>query len=80
MFGIMVFLLCWAIYKTQLSVEKKSKYFLLAALVCIAYGIAMEFVQKYYIPNRSFDVYDIGADTTGALLGLIFSRRWFIKK
>jgi VanZ family protein len=44
-----------------------------AVLVCISglvYGIGMEFVQKYFVPQRSFDVADMIADAGGLLLGL----------
>ena len=30
----------------------------------------MEFVQKYWIPNRSFELGDIVADSAGCLLAL----------
>lgn len=36
-----------------------------------AYGVAVEFFQLYFIPNRSFDVGDIVADVCGALLGCL---------
>ena len=37
----------------------------------ITLGIVMEYVQMYFIPNRSFDGYDIVADIVGAgLAGL----------
>jgi VanZ family protein len=41
----------------------------------IVYGIAMEFVQKYFVVNRSFDLADIVADSIGALLGVWASKR-----
>ncbi|MBZ4189780.1 VanZ family protein [Niabella beijingensis] len=43
------------------------------AVAALAYGIVMEYVQKWYIPNRSFDVFDILADGAGAALGLAAS-------
>lgn len=39
----------------------------------IGYGIAMEFVQKYWVINRSFEKMDILADSVGCLLALAFS-------
>ena len=63
------------------AADKKLKIFFIRwAIVCIAYGVAMEFVQKYFIPNRSFDIGDIMADTVGSLLGLMYSTRRYIKK
>ncbi|MEY4051793.1 MAG: hypothetical protein RIR64_778 [Bacteroidota bacterium] len=41
-------------------------------IVCILYGIGMEFYQKYFVPSRGFEVGDMLADATGALLGLPF--------
>lgn len=36
------------------------------------YGILVEFIQKYVVPSRGFDVIDIVADTVGIVLALIF--------
>ena len=52
------FLFCKAI--------NNKKYFLLIAFLCSFYGMVMEFIQKNYIPNRSFDVWDIVADCIGS--------------
>lgn len=43
--------------------------FLLVAVAVSIYGVAIEFYQFYFIPKRSFDVYDIVADVCGALCG-----------
>lgn len=56
------------------------KLFLIAAILSLAYGIGMEFVQKYFIPNRSFDVGDIAADAVGCTIGFLYSWRRYIKK
>jgi hypothetical protein len=42
----------------------------LTLIVCILYGIGMEFYQKYFVPTRSCDVIDMLADAIGALLAL----------
>jgi hypothetical protein len=39
----------------------------LALIICILYGIGMEYYQKYYVPTRGFDVLDMLADAIGAL-------------
>ena len=76
MFALMVFLFCYGIYKRD---HRARKHFLTIAIIGIAYGIAMEFVQMYWVPNRSFDVGDILADAAGSLGGLWFSRRYLKK-
>lgn len=77
----MVFSLCWGIYKSnKKNPHLNLRYFIIAGLICTAYGIIMEFVQKYYVPNRSFDTGDIFADAAGALIGTFYSIRRYIKK
>ena len=53
---------------------------MLFAILWLVYGIAMEFVQQNFIPNRSFDVGDIIADGVGCVIGFLFSRKRYIKK
>lgn len=53
------------------------------AFVCltgIGYGIAIEFVQKWWVPNRSFEALDIVADATGVAGAFGYSYLRFIKK
>lgn len=52
------------------------------AVVCIlgiGYGIAIEFVQKWWIPNRSFEALDIVADATGVAGTFGYSYMRFIR-
>jgi hypothetical protein len=80
MFSIMVFLWCWAMMKKKNQIKNLKKTFLIIALLWLAYGIMMEFVQHYFVENRSFDVGDIVADAVGCAGGLWYSRRRYIKK
>lgn len=60
------------------------KVFLLVAMAVSIYGVAIEYYQFYFIPMRSFDVYDIVADVCGALCGFLATmfvvNRWPEKK
>jgi VanZ family protein len=49
----------------------------LLIILTFAYGIAVEFFQKNFIPNRSFDRGDILADLGGSLIGYLVTQ-WFI--
>ena len=73
LFGLLVFLFCWGIQRKYNS-EKRNNIFILIAAVCSVYGIAMEYVQQNFIPNRSFDPGDIIADIIGCLAG------WWLAK
>ncbi|MGN6438136.1 MAG: VanZ family protein [Agriterribacter sp.] len=47
-------------------------FFLTFLLTCI-YGIAMEYYQKYFVPNRGFETDDMIADAMGAFAGWLVS-------
>jgi hypothetical protein len=80
MFAIMVFLWCWAMLRMQFEKKKLERIFLLIAIAWLAYGIGMEFVQKYCIANRSFDLGDIIADGVGCVTGLFNSNMRYLPK
>lgn len=71
----LVFLFYWPVSKTDLSPTSKRRILLKIALTALAYGIMMEFVQKYFIPNRSCDVKDMIADGIGAFLPYVFQKK-----
>lgn len=73
LFGVLVHLSYTALKKIF---PLSSKFFFKAAMYAWLYGIAMEFVQKYWVPNRSFDITDIIADGVGCCLAyLIFQKK-----
>lgn len=69
LFGVLSWLFC-AFAK---SIPDKVKILVLVVI----YGIAMEFVQKYLVINRSFDIVDIVADSIGAVLGVLLAKKRF---
>ncbi|HEX8277199.1 MAG TPA: VanZ family protein [Segetibacter sp.] len=64
---------------TKIISARSISWFNQVALYVILYGIVMEFVQKYLVPNRSFDVIDIVFDSLGSIAGL-FAARWYSAK
>src|SRR5690349_5023388 len=57
LFTVLIFLWCSAF---QLGLPRNAW---VVILVTVIYGFLVEFIQKEWIPNRSFDVYDVVADT-----------------
>lgn len=58
----------WTInFSTRYPAQWK-KWLIIFCLFSISLGIALEFVQLYFVPNRDFDVWDIFADTLGAIV------------
>jgi VanZ family protein len=80
LFGSFVFL--WSIYyatRKEKNNHSDSRFVLILIIACL-YGVATELMQKYLIPNRDYDIYDIMADSIGAVLGFLFvllTVKWF---
>ena len=78
MFGGFVFL--WNLYLTNrsLALPRLLGLFFLFYMLSNIFGISMEIVQKYWIPGRDYDTYDIIADMFGAGIGFGVSGQMFI--
>lgn len=80
LFGTFVFL--WSIYyacRKKRNNQSDSRFVLIMIIACL-YGYGTELMQKYIIPNRDYDIYDILADSIGAVLGFLIVRmtvKWF---
>ncbi|MBC9911281.1 VanZ family protein [Chitinophaga varians] len=68
LFGGIVFFLSLGVYwqRKQLSSRTLFLFVVLAAV----YGFLIEVIQKYWAIGRSFDMYDVAADTLGAIAGV----------
>jgi VanZ family protein len=54
------------------STIKWRNIIVLLTLISVGLGIGLEFLQLYCIPNRSFDGYDIIADSAGAITAAFY--------
>lgn len=70
LFGGITFLFCLPLIKYPFSHRQKIYYFIRIALAAIIWGITVEFLQKYFIPGRDFDLLDWAADSAGVLIAL----------
>ena len=77
LFVVLCFSFMFPFRYTGLSSKNKIRLFIALTLLFIGYGIAIEFIQRDYIENRSFDIGDIIADTVGCAIALaIVMKRW----
>ena len=78
-FLFMILVILWSkAYSHKKDTRSGSrKIFLKIMITGIVYGIAMEIVQKYFIPFRSFDFGDIIADAIGCVVGYLISIKKF---
>lgn len=74
-FFILVLLFFWPFTRTTIPESKKKRIFFVIILSAIAYGVIIEFIQKYWIPGRSFELMDIIADASGSILVIIFYKQ-----
>src|SRR5688572_24389451 len=67
-FGVLFFL-----WRSSMDHQWR-KYFFRMLLLGLVYAVAIEIIQHYWIPYRSFDLFDVVADMTGAFIGLFVWR------
>ncbi len=72
-FALLLFL--WRFY---FDPGKRVKWILLS--LAFLYGLGVELIQHSFIANRAFDLGDVAADMTGAIAGLWFWTKRYIKK
>ncbi|MBL7698446.1 MAG: VanZ family protein [Chitinophagaceae bacterium] len=68
LFGMNVLFWGWHFWASGREAKSLRIIFITATILVSLLGILMEYVQMYFIPNRSFDGYDILADIVGAVL------------
>jgi len=78
-FGILTGSFGFPFTRAKLKQFEVKEWIIAVALYALAFGIAMEFVQKYLVPNRSFDVVDILFDALGASMGAMITWQWYKK-
>ena len=78
LFLILVFLWCRTYLNKHSTSQLKTK-FINVTILSIIYGAAMEIVQHYFIPFRSFDYGDMIADTIGSGTGYFISVKRFLR-
>ena len=67
-FYLVLFVLGYGAKKNELSI-------LALSTVCFLYGLLIELIQHYLIPNRFFGADDILANTIGIVFGVLFVKR-----
>jgi VanZ family protein len=79
LFAAMGFLFGVPFKKSIVSIPKRKFCFFIILIAGIGYGTSIEFIQRDYVANRSFDVLDIVADSLGCLVAYVWSLKYFLK-
>jgi VanZ family protein len=78
-FALLVILFYYPIGKTDVASASKLNYLTRLTIAGILWGITTELIQRFFIPGRSFDLFDWLADSLGAIAAF-FAVRWRIRK
>lgn len=76
MFATMTFLFLLPVAESSLYKKVKRHYFLRICISMCIWGLTTEFIQKFFVPSRSFDLFDWAADSVGILLAFIYCRKF----
>ncbi len=77
LFGGIVLLWGFNLYFRRSDNQKWQQIIVMLTLFSVGLGIGLEFLQRDYIPNRSFDGFDIIADSAGALIAACY--HWLVR-
>jgi VanZ family protein len=65
LFAVLLFL-----WRSSIASPIKS-YSMMLLCIALLYGLSIEVIQGAWVPNRSADIFDVVADMTGSLLGIL---------
>lgn len=77
-FGLLALLFMLPFALSQTDNKEKLHLFIRIAIATSLWGITTEFIQKYFISGRSFDLLDWAADSLGVLIAFVFCRIKFL--
>ncbi len=63
----------WFFYFTAKNIVKKDKKIIIIIFISVIYGIGIEIAQQKFTTTRKADFFDILANLTGAVFGILFS-------
>ncbi len=79
MFAVMTFLFLLPIAESNLFKKVKRHYFIRIGIAACIWGLTTEFIQKFFVPTRSFDLLDWAADSAGILLAIFYCRKFHFR-
>ena len=78
LFTVLAFLFMRPAVRSSWATKQKWHYCIKIAIAASLWGITSEVIQKYFIPGRTFDLFDWAADSLGALIALLFCKKQYL--
>lgn len=79
LFAGLTFLFIYPVSTLDLTIAVKKNTAIKIALAACVWALATEFIQKYFTPDRSFDLYDWAADSFGILIAFTWCWKKYLK-
>ncbi|MBS1667915.1 MAG: VanZ family protein [Bacteroidetes bacterium] len=79
LFGVLVLLWCFYYFAKKTALKISLLIYFIIFLSSCTMGISLEYVQKYFIPNRDFELGDIIADLIGSSIAYGFCNIFLIR-
>ena len=76
MFGVLTFLVLLPVSQSNMYRQQKRHYFIRICLSACLWGLTTEFIQKFFVPTRDFDLVDWAADSAGVLAAFLYCRKF----
>lgn len=71
-FAVLAWLFMIPIVRSALPAKQKWNWIIKISIATVIWGITTEFIQKFFIPGRSFTLADWLADGLGAIAALLY--------
>ena len=79
LFSVLSFLFMMPYCTSKISFKNKWTSVIKIAFAASVWGLTTEFIQKFFIPGRAFDLLDWAADSGGVILAVIVCWKFFTK-
>jgi hypothetical protein len=78
LFAVLVILFIYPVSKLSIPQPVKKNTAIKIAIAAGLWGLTTELIQKFFVPDRSFDAFDLGANTLGVLAAYIWCRKKYL--
>lgn len=79
LFAVLTFLFITPVCTSNETIKTKCSFIIKIALALSVWGLTTEFIQKFFIQGRAFDLLDWVADSMGVLLAVSVCKRFYFK-
>ena len=79
LFSMLTFLFIYPLRKLDLTLAVKKNTAIKIAIAACVWALTTELIQKYFIPGRSYDLFDWAADSFGILIAFTWCWKKYLK-